>query len=325
MLDLADNTSDEQFLMNLLPIGIVKTNLRCEIIDINNEASEQLAINQKPSDLLGNRLTDIVDNVQLLNKLWSFTQESWTNTEIENIKIDNKNLKITGQVHGEYYYLMIQDNTQTSIALDSATQSLLTGQENEKRRIAREIHDSIGQALSTVKLHLDFAESKTKEISNKRDLSRISGMISEIASDLRTLSHDLMPSSLIDFGITTAIHNLIKRVNQTNAVYIFFKHNIDDSKVNQNYELNIYRIVQELINNAIKHSDCDEISISLLLENDNIKLIVEDNGIGSSDANINNGIGLFNIKNRLSSINGELAISTGQDLGFKVLINIPYK
>jgi len=197
--------------------------------------------------------------------------------------------------------------------------------ENEKRRISREIHDGIGQAISTVRLHLDFTMGKIKEPSLIREMSRISELITEIATDLRNLSHDLMPSSLVDFGLITAITTLIRRVNQSKSIYIHLETELVDNDVSYTYELNLYRIIQELVNNAIKHSKCKEIRIKLALKNDIIILIVSDDGQGRQLSNEAKGIGLYNIKNRLASLNGRLSIETSPYKGFKVLINIPFK
>ena len=97
-----------------------------------------------------------------------------------------------------------------------------------------------------------------------------------------------------------------------------------DNDVSYNYELNIYRIIQELVNNAIKHSNCKEVRIRLHQVEENIILIVSDDGIGSTPKQKRNGIGLYNIKNRLASLNGKLKIETSKNKGFKVVISIPF-
>jgi len=313
----------ENEILALIPSGFIKINSDCEILKINSKAKSFLGIDSYAS-LMGQRLTDYIDNIDLLNNLWHITNKGWKDMYLPDINIDDRSLIIYGKILKDNYIVTIIDNTTTSKALDKATQSLLIGQEKEKRRIAREIHDGIGQAISTVRLHLDFMMSKMNNPDTKRDAHRISNLISEIATDLRNLSHDLMPSSLVDFGLITALTNLIKRVNQTQSIYVYLENDILNEDIDFNYSLNIYRIIQELINNSIKHSDCKEVKIKLNLRNDIISLVVSDDGRGSDKVKVGSGIGLYNIKNRLASINGQLEIKTSKFKGFKVIINIPF-
>ncbi len=306
-----------------IPVGFIRTDHNCKILKINPKAKTYLSIDENDS-LQGQRLTDYIDNMQVLNRLYSFVKNGWKNISIQDIKIEDKFLNIEGRVIGDSYIINITDNTITSQALDRATQSLLIGQENEKRRISREIHDGIGQAISTVRLHLDFLNSKIETNELKADISRISHMISDIASDLRSLSHDLMPSTLVDFGLITAVTTLIRRVNQSQSIYVHFENDLSDKDIEYNYALNIYRIIQELINNSIKHAECKEIKIRLKIIDKLIVLEVSDDGKGSSKSEKSNGIGLYNIKNRLASLNGELKITTAKHKGFKALIKIPF-
>lgn len=310
-------------ILHLIPIGFVRIDFNCNILRINQKAKSFLGIDTD-DDIVGHRLTDYIDDIRILNNLWSFVQKGWQNINISNVSIKDKFLNIQGKVLGNSYIINITDNTITSKALDKATQSLLIGQENEKRRISCEIHDGIGQAISTVRMHLDFMMSKIEMPEIKRDFTILSQLITEIATDLRNLSHDLMPSSLVDFGLITAITTLIRRVNQSQAIYVHLENDLRDDDIPYNYALNIYRIIQELVNNSIKHASCKEIKIKLTMKDDIINIKVSDDGIGSSKAKKNNGIGLYNIKNRLASLNGQLLIETAKYKGFKVTINIPF-
>lgn len=316
-------TDSELEILHLIPIGYIRIDFSCKILKINKKATSFLGID---SDALlqDQKLTDFVDHTNILNNLWSFVKNGWQDMDLNNVEVQNRFLNIQGRVLGLSYVITITDNTSTSRALDKATQSLLIGQENEKRRIAREIHDGIGQAISTVRMHLDFMMSKVEDADAKNDMGRINQLITEIATELRNLSHDLMPSSLVDFGLITAVTTLIRRVNQTQSIYVHFENDLSDMDIPYNYALNIYRIIQELINNAIKHASCKEVKIKLTIRQNIIKLVVSDDGKGRSTTEKNKGIGLYNIKNRLDSLNGQLKIETAKQRGFKVTINIPF-
>ncbi len=323
MPTLKETLEEQNEILTLIPSGFIKINSDCEILNINMKAKTFLGISTDIS-LLGQRLTDYIDNIPFLNNLWQITNKGWKNIYLTNISINHRSLIIYGKILDDNYIITIIDNTTTSKALDKATQSLLIGQEKEKRRIAREIHDGIGQAISTVRLHLDFMMSKMNNQETKREALQISKLVTEIAKDIRNLSHDLMPSSLVDFGLITALTNLIKRVNQTQSIYVYLENDMLDEDIDFNYSLNIYRIIQELINNSIKHSDCKEVKIKLSLRTDTILLIVSDDGKGSTKVQGGTGIGLYNIKNRLASLNGQLDIKTSKFKGFKVIISIPF-
>jgi len=313
--------SDEYF--DLIPIGIVKLNTNGEVLLINQLAIDLLGISNHKDQIIGERLVDFVNNLELLNKIWKISKTNWSSIEKEQLSINNNQLEISGNQGNGYYLLNVIDITNTTKVLDQATQSLLIGQENEKRRISKEIHDGIGQAISTVKLHLDYITQKVSNSQRKRDLHRVNDMVSEIADDLRNLSHDLLPSSLVDFGVVTTVKNLAKRINRAKSHNVVFKTELTDKDIDLNYALNIYRIVQELINNSIKHSQCKEVTVNLSSTEKTIKLIISDDGVGCEELKISDGIGLYNIKNRLSSLNAELRIITELNKGFKAIIRIP--
>lgn len=317
--------SDQIDLINLLPIGIVQLSLTGKVLKINKMATELLGIKGEMRQLENESITDHIDDIKLLNQFWYYLNHGWGKMEFSNLPINGHFLNINGALHDTFYVIDILNVTRTTKALDKATQSLLIGQETEKRRIAREIHDSIGQAISTVKMHLDYTLGQTQNSAVSRELIRISEMVSDISADLRNLSHDLMPGSLVDFGLVTATLQLIKRINQSQQVNVFFNKSIADRDVSVDYELNIYRIIQELVNNALKHSQCKIIQIDLHLKRNNIILEVADDGVGSELPSEPNGIGLHNIKNRLASIKGKMSIHTSPREGFKAKITIPYK
>jgi len=311
-------------LLELIPIGFVQLTKTGSISIINSKAIHLLQISTHQDDLQDAILADHIDNIQILNKLWALMTHGWESFLMHNIQIDNHYVNLEGEQVDDFFVISIIDVTSSSKALDQATQTLLLGQETEKRRIAREIHDSIGPSLSTVKLHLEFTIGKIENSSIKREVTRINDMVSSISHDLRNISHDLMPHTLIDFGIITAIKQLLKRLNQSQSVYIMFSYNLSDRDIEMDYELNIYRIIQELINNALKHAQCNTMEIKLRYKNRKIHLEVIDDGKGYISSNTEKGIGLFNIKNRLSSINGEMDIKTSPGRGFRAVISIPY-
>ena len=147
--------------------------------------------------------------------------------------------------------------------------------------------------------------------------------ISAIATDIRQISHDLMPSSLIDFGVVTALSNFAKKISESSEIEVHYQSNIEDGNLSKEYELNIYRIVQELVNNSLKYSQCKSIEISLRKDKEGIFLLVQDDGIGMDVGKASTGIGLHNINTRIESLHGTLDIDSQMGGGVTAHVGLP--
>ena len=204
-------------------------------------------------------------------------------------------------------------------------QSTIDSQEKERKRIASELHDGVGAMLSAAKLNLGMLLSGAipKEESTEA-VDETKAMIDETIENVRRISKDLLPSSLEQFGISQAVEELCEKLSNT-ATSITFeqKNTIIDLDINQ--QLLLYRITQELINNAIKHAQASEIKVHLMAE-DNIRLSVADNGVGFDknlvEGDIKKGVGLYNIENRVSLLHGELIVDSEKGKGTSITIKL---
>ncbi len=198
--------------------------------------------------------------------------------------------------------------------------NLIKGQENERERLAKELHDGLGGQLSGVKSIVQTIN--TTNFQEKTNI--VNKHLSNSIKSLRNISHDLSANFLKNKDFNLLLHQLIKQVfENTNIkieVSIFPKEKINS--LPERYKLNIYRILQESLQNIIKHANATFVSINLIID-DEIILLIEDNGNGF-DINIKaNGIGLQNIEDRLQSINGTLHIDSKIGNGTTININIP--
>ncbi|MBN2521496.1 MAG: sensor histidine kinase, partial [Bacteroidales bacterium] len=198
----------------------------------------------------------------------------------------------------------------------------------ERKRIAREIHDGIGPLLSTIKIYLESASDDLKEGKNNKvfeKIANITQMIDSVAIDIRSISHDLMPRVLEDFGLVAALENLCDKMNKLNKINVTFY----TSGINGRFkklEFGIYRIAQELMNNAFKHSEAKNLTLQLIQHKNSIVLMTEDNGIGFDLVKItkeNTGIGLKNVEARVKALGGILDIDTAIGRGVTTTIEIP--
>jgi two-component system sensor histidine kinase UhpB len=186
------------------------------------------------------------------------------------------------------------------------------------------LHDNINQILVTIKLYLELAmdDTKSKDDLIKRSAEKIMYCITEI----RTLSKSLAPPSLNDYGLVEAITELIENIRLTKTFNIDLNIKLDSiNKFDSLQQLYIYRIIQEQLNNIIKHADAKNVSVELLEKNDSIDLIIHDDGKGFNPKEKSGGIGLTNIQNRAELLNGSLEIISAPNEGCLLRVKITEK
>ncbi len=188
----------------------------------------------------------------------------------------------------------------------STKRYLVEGLENERARLARELHDGIGPLLITVRLYIQ------NNIYDKTHKETMKNMIDTTITEVRQMTNILMPTSLDNFGIGVTLINYINTIKKSIKASIFFEDltKKEKSKINKKQEINLFRITQELINNSIKHSKATEIRITLTEFNDFLSLYYFDNGIGFDIKNVTMGAGISNIKERVEIFDGTFLIES---------------
>ena len=178
-------------------------------------------------------------------------------------------------------------------------------EEKERSRIARELHDGVGQQISSIKLGLDNIEINQQKGDEK--IMQLQNMVVDVLHSVRGISHQMMPIALQRFGLIKAIESLVDFLNTNCEIHFSFE-SFSNNKLNltNEAEVHIYRIIQELTTNINKHSKASIASIQLLTRPSNLLLIVSDNGIGMPQNSQLQGMGFNNIKTRLDSLNGKI-------------------
>jgi len=183
-------------------------------------------------------------------------------------------------------------------------ESLIEGEEKERLRIAKELHDGVNGDLSAIKYKLSSLLKMNNEVINEAV-----NMIDNSCKQVRAISHNLVPPSLKDFNLIEAVNNYCENMNSIHAPEINFQHIGDPITLNKKVEVNIFRIIQELVTNAVKHSEAKTIDVQLSNRKDTVLVTVEDNGKGyTTNKEDNEGIGLNNIKSRVEYLNANLDI-----------------
>ena len=224
-----------------------------------------------------------------------------------------------------------EEKYQLQLAEDRVrTAALIEGQEEERKRFALELHDGIGQMLTGLKLHaeklkqIQFADEK-----QRLRFDKLVSLIQETIQTTRQVSYNLMPSVLSDFGLSAALNLLCEQTAELTGVKVRYEGAKNRIILTRPIEIGLYRIAQEALNNAIKHSESDNIKIKLEQKENHILLEIEDDGKGFLISNLKNKSGSFlsqngieNIRTRTQLLNGEMKIISNVDSGTKLVINL---
>lgn len=202
--------------------------------------------------------------------------------------------------------------------------AIVNTQEAERKRFAKDIHDSIGQQLSAIKFYIGTSVSITHDEKQKQLLKKANdGLVSALA-EIRNVCFNLMPKTLENFGLAESLHELCKQTEVKEQLEFDIKVQDKFPSLDKQLEIAVFRVVQEFINNALKHSNSDKIEIELFHNINSVFITLLDNGKGFSIAEAmgKNGMGLRNVQTRLQPYNGEVSISSkiGKGTRFKIMI-----
>ena len=206
-----------------------------------------------------------------------------------------------------------------------AVDAMLKGQEEERSRIAKYLHDGLGGLLSGTKLSFtNMKENLILTPENATQFDKSLSMLDNTINDLRKVAHNLMPEALVKFGLTEALKDFCGSIQSASSVTIDYQKIGEERKISNTASIFIYRIIQELVNNAVKHSKTKEIMVQLAYTNNKIVITVEDDGVGYdvTMAKSHKGSGLENIEYRVDYFNGTIDTITSPNNGTSVTIEL---
>ena len=294
-------------------------------IDMINEENEFIPISERPLSLTIQSKQTIKDAV--LGVVHPVTKErTWIMVNADPILDEQGNIKhvvcsvmdLTERKKLEQKLIANQIAHQRQL-----TQATIDGQENERRTIGEELHDNIGQQLTTIKLVLDYAKTMVDE-SNSEIVNMGLKSVGDVINDVRAMSHFLVPFTLKDLGLIESINELIDALIRTRAIAIEFEHrSFNEAIIPENQKLSVFRIVQEQFNNIIKHSGAEKIWVKLFRKADEFVLEIRDNGKGFDLNSTRKGVGILNIRNRAELFNGKADIFSQPGNGCQLVISFP--
>jgi signal transduction histidine kinase len=204
-----------------------------------------------------------------------------------------------------------------------AAKSIVEGQEEERKRIAKELHDGLGVLLSTAKMQ--FTTIKDKSPENRPLIDKATKLLEQAAGDVRKISHNMMPGLLTRFGLYEAAEDLIEQLDETEGLSVKCEITGDTKRLPENTEIMLYRIIQELVNNTIKHAEATAISLKMDILPELLKINFSDDGKGFNveDKLESKSIGLTSIQSRINFLSGKSIIESSPGKGISYSIEIP--
>ncbi len=227
----------------------------------------------------------------------------------------------------ELFYSLKRADIDRMKAEKRVISAIINTEENERKRFAKDLHDGLGPLMSTVKMSLSALGGRIKDPTDTVILNNTSHLINEAINTLKDISNNLSPHILSNFGLSSALSAFIAKINQTKAIEIEFKSNMENTRIDPEKEVVMYRAACELINNSIRHSGASRIEIELNRLEKFITLQFSDNGRGfdmtslSTDDNTK-GMGLSNIDTRVKSVDGVFILESNPGKGTSALIKM---
>lgn len=200
--------------------------------------------------------------------------------------------------------------------------AMIAGQEKERQRVANELHDDLGSLMATIKLHFDNSKVSKKDPA----LQNAQKLLEEAYQKVRSMAHSKNSGVMSDQGLLPAIKKMAQVITDTNALEVVVEAFGMGDRLENSLELNLFRMVQELVANTIKHAEASKVSIQLTQHEDNLNIIIEDNGKGFDRSKVDTsktGMGLTTIEKRVEHLEGNFTVDSVLGNGTSILIDIP--
>jgi signal transduction histidine kinase len=204
-----------------------------------------------------------------------------------------------------------------------ALRRIVAAQELERKRLARELHDETGQALTSILLGLRTVEETESDTDRKAAISALREIAVATLRDVRRLAVELRPKALDDFGLVPAIERLTEAFQEQTGIQVDFESRLGD-RLPSELETSLYRIVQEGLTNVVKHARARHVSVLLTRKDSSVAVVIEDDGRGFSPESAGaEGLGLMGMRERLALVDGTLAVESSPGSGTTLVAEVP--
>jgi signal transduction histidine kinase len=204
-----------------------------------------------------------------------------------------------------------------------ALRRVMSAQELERRRLARELHDETGQALTSILLGLKTLEDVGSAEELAESTSRLRELVVTTLQDVRRLAVELRPKALDDFGLVPALERLVETFREQTGIEVDLEPRLGEERLPSDVETTLYRITQEALTNVVKHAHAKRVSIVLTRRDGSISAVIEDDGQGFEDGGSGNGLGLLGMRERVGLVDGRLTVESSPGAGTTLSIEVP--
>lgn len=286
-----------------------------------------------------NNAIKIEDNYKSKQKIIELSEKDRQITQAKNKK---KSYLISSLIIGcillsLLFFFIIRGNKQTQKVHKDVEKQLknqeikyihkiIAGQEEIRQKIAQDLHDSIGSTLSILKLHFENVEEQIQNIkaTNKKEYHKATKLLDKVYNDVRKISHKMDTTLLGTYGLDIALEDLKENLESSNRIHVELDIHGANTRLENTLEITVYRIIQEMVGNTLKHSKAQNISIQLIQNKEQVQILVEDDGIGFNVKNgKRKGMGLRNIETRIDSLGGTFNIDSTPEKGASLTVEIP--
>jgi signal transduction histidine kinase len=293
---------------------LVKMKARLSAMSLGNFATESLTSYRK--DEIGDMFKALDEVIASIRQAMSFA------SAIDSMRLDTK-YEILSEHDSLGRALINMQEKLKGFKLQeeqmhlSTQKSILRSQEKDRERLSREMHDGLGPSLTSLRMIVQQLDIRNEE------KEKIKGILDETIAEVRRMTYNLVPQALVDFGVGEAVANLIKMSAKISGILIKYINAMkNDSRLADEINVGLYRIVQEVLNNALKHSGAREIKMSLTQFDDRISFYFEDDGHGFDIQKLYPGAGLINIRERCRILDGSINLTSTKN-GTSIEIEIP--
>jgi len=209
----------------------------------------------------------------------------------------------------------------------SALSAMVEGQESERKRIAQDLHDRLGSMLAMVKLHFTTVNKSLAELQDqaRERYEEANALLDQACDEVRKVAHDMVSGVLVDFGLVAALKKMAESITKSGELRVDVMAYGMTERIDRPFEITLYRIVQELTGNVLKHAKANELTVQLIKKDNNLNITVEDDGTGFELSSLRGkeGMGLRNLEERVKSLNGDFSIDSSPGNGTHINMNIP--
>jgi len=322
---LFNNSSDEIFLADM----------KGNFLEVNQEVIDRLGYTRK--ELLDMSFIDIkspkykreVDpNIEKIKNHGQLIYESEHMTKDGQIISLEMNSRVIDYEDKKAMLTIARNITERKQMERRILGAVINAEEKERARLSKELHDGLGPILSAIKLYVNQLKDESDENEKQELFGITTDIIDEAIENTRTISNNLRPRVIEEYGLVKAIKEFIRKINKTQKIGITFNSENIPEKLNKTLELIFYRIINELINNTIKHAGATHVDVFLEYRDERLVLTYHDDGVGFDEQEIfdheSQGMGLNNILSRIRSIDGDVSFESqpGQGMLFKAWVDL---